>query len=153
TGFQTVEQREQTKQSAPKKQYLTSDTPLIKPINEFSKKAEPVIGQEYDNTPVLKSEDKVSAPQVDLFGEMTKASSTKSIADSQEKVIKHQLFEEEKEEEVEEQDAHGFNLKLSEPDVFASVAVAEESEHNATPQEIPQQVVVASSVDDNKTDE
>lgn len=154
TGFQTVEEREQTKQSAPKKQYLTSETPLIKPINEFSKKAEPIVEQqqEFDNTPTLKSEANVGTPQADLFGEIPKAFPTKSTTDFQEKIVKHHLFEEEKQEDIEEQDSHGFNLKLSEPDVFASVAVAQEEQAAPAPEEVPEQVV-ASKVDDNKTDE
>ncbi len=153
TGFQTVEQREQTKQSAPKKQYLTSDTPLIKPINEFSKKADPIVEQavEYDNTPTLKSEEKVSVPQADLFGEVSKSTSSRSVSDSSEKVVKHQLFEEEKEEEAEEQDTHGFNLKFSEPEVFTPVAEAEEESSIPEAEELREEVVA--SVDDNKTDQ
>ncbi|HET8828374.1 MAG TPA: cell division protein FtsZ [Pelobium sp.] len=151
TGFQTVEQREQSKQSAPKKQYLTSDTPLIKPINEFSKKAETVVEQaeKFDNTPVLKSEVKVDVPQADLFGEVPKSTVAKPTSDSTEKVIKHQLFTEEKEEEAEEQDSHGFNLKFSEPEVFSAVATVEDDV--PLEEELPAEVV--SSVDDNKTDQ
>ncbi len=153
TGFQTVEQREQTKQSAPKKQYLTSDTPLIKPINEFSRKEETVVEEErvYDNTPVLKSGEKENKPQADLFGEMFKSSPQRSF-ESDEKVVKHQLFEEEKEEEVEEQDSHGFNLRFSEPEVFTPVALADEEEEDHTPAEeqAPEAYV---SPDDNKTDQ
>ncbi|WP_026063371.1 cell division protein FtsZ [Pedobacter arcticus] len=152
TGFQTVEQREQTKQSAPKKQYLTSDTPLIKPINEFSKKAEAIVEEEkvYDNTPVLKAQEKESTPQADLFGEMFKSTPQRSF-ESEESVVKHQLFEEEQEEEVEEQDSHGFNLKFSEPEVFSPVAIAEEEEIPAQ-EEIPE-VEAYVSPDDNKTDQ
>nr|WP_294894928.1 cell division protein FtsZ [uncultured Pedobacter sp.] len=150
TGFQTLEEREQTKQSAPKKQYLTSDTPLIKPINEFSKKAEPVIEQteEFDRTPVLKVDEKASMPQADLFADMFKSVSSNQSNEPQEKVVKHQLFEEEKEEEVEEQDNYGFNLKLSEPEVFSPVAVAQQEEQ--TPEPEPE---VFASADDNKTDQ
>lgn len=148
TGFQTVEQREQSKQSAPKKQYLTSDTPLIKPINEFSKKTE-IVAEQFDNTPVLKSETKVDIPQADLFGEVPKSTMVKPTSDSTDKVVKHQLFTEEKEEETEEQDSHGFNLKFSEPEVFSAVETAED---NIQPEEeLPAEV--ESSVDDGKTDQ
>ena len=152
TGFQTLEEREQTKQSAPKKQYLTSDTPLIKPINEFSKKAEPVVEQteEFDNTPVLKTEEKAVTPQADLFADMFKSAPAKPVIEPQEKVVKHQLFEEEKEEDVEEQDNHGFNLKFSEPEVFAPVALEEEEDLNPSKEEAPE---VFASADDNKTDQ
>ncbi len=153
TGFQTLEQREQTKQSAPKKQFLTTDTPLIRPINEFSKKAELVEEKEeeaYDSTPVLKSEEKEAKAQADLFGDMFKTAPVKAN-DPNEKVVKHQLFELEKEEEVEEQDVHGFNLKLSDPEVFATVATEEEEENAFPEQELQEEVV--GSVDDDKTDQ
>src|SRR5690606_7510866 len=44
TGFQTKEERVQNQESAPKKQYLTAETPLIRPVNEF-------------NVPVAKTEE------------------------------------------------------------------------------------------------
>ncbi|HEX7366998.1 MAG TPA: cell division protein FtsZ [Pelobium sp.] len=149
TGFQTVEQREQTKQSAPKKQYLTSETPLIKPINEFSKKAEPVAEtkQNLVTEPSLKAQE-LQKPQADLFGEMFKSPLDRT-AEPAEKVVKHQLFEQEKEEEVEEKDFQGFNLKFAEPEVFSPTATAQPEEINEQP-EIEE---VVASADDNKTDQ
>ncbi|TKB98670.1 cell division protein FtsZ [Pedobacter cryophilus] len=143
TGFQTKEEREQTKQSAPKKQFLTSDTPLIKPINEFSKKSvEPVI-EDRIQVPMLKAEE-TAIPQADLFADMF-TTKDHSFNEPTSAVVKHQLIEEEKEEEpVKELDGFEFNLKLSESEFSQPLAFEEEVE----------QVVLASvNVDEHKTDE
>ncbi len=141
TGFQTQEEREQTKQSQPKKQFLTTETPLIKPINEFSKKATPAEAEQTEKhpEPVMKSEEKPVA-QANLFADMFK-SKTDSKGVSDEEVVKHQLFEEEKEEEIKEVDDFGFNLKISESE-FSSPAIVEEEMTSEDPV----------NEDDNKTD-
>ena len=147
TGFQTQEEREQSKQSAPKKQFLTSDTPLIKPINEFSKKSEPVVEMEETVPYVLAKEEDKRKKQADLFAEIPFVSAKQQVEERLEDVVKHQLFEEEKEEEVTETDDYGFSMKLSESEFGQSYAQEEEID-----EEEPE-VIVASSVDDNKTDE
>lgn len=152
TGFQTLEEREQTKQSAPKKQFLTTDTPLIKPINEFSKKPTPIVEEvkeERVHTPVYKTEEQATTPQADLFADMFKATQKPTI-ESQAEIVKHQLFEDGKEEEAEEQETFGFNLKFSEPEVFTPANLIEEEELPAY--EEPQKEVIA-SLDEYKTDE
>ncbi len=152
TGFQTLEEREQTKQSAPKKQFLTTDTPLIKPINEFSKKPTPIVEEvkeERVHTPVYKTEEQATTPQADLFADMFKATQKPTI-ESQAEIVKHQLFEDGKEEEAEEQETFGFNLKFSEPEVFTPANSIEEEELPAY--EEPQKEIIA-SLDEYKTDE
>lgn len=159
TGFQTLEEREQTKQSAPKKQYLTSDTPLIKPINEFSKKPEAVEPElkATEEAPVAKEEK--ATPQADLFGEMFKAQpqaaqqnrptpAPQATPEPQEKIVKHHLFDEPQEEPTAEQDQHGFNIKYAEPEVFTPV--------NEAPEEVAQPANPATnaySADEYKTDQ
>ena len=118
-GYQTKEEREQTRQNVPVKQYLNAENPLIKPIantiqqgNNFIKPVSEFV------TPLLKREDK---QQVDLFGHTfatkeknTPINDTKYIGED---VIKHQLVEEEKEEaltEIEEPTALKFDVKISE---------------------------------------
>jgi cell division protein FtsZ len=128
TGFQTKEEREQTKQSAPKKQFLTLDTPLIKPINEFSKKV--FDHEENANIPVLKS-DEITKPQVDLFADMF---NSKSSAIEEEKI----------EEPSADLDGFEFNLKISESEFSTPVAVEEMVE------EVIAQPV---NLDEGKTDE
>ncbi|MDA9555053.1 cell division protein FtsZ [Pelobium sp.] len=146
TGFQTQEEREQTKQSAPKKQFLTIDTPLIKPINEFSKKVEEPINEvkeEKSQVPTLKVEEP-KVPQADLFADMF-APKEKPTFEVESPVVKHQLFEEEKiEEPVKEANGFEFNLKISESEFSQPVVVEEKVE------EIPVSNV---NVDDNKTDD
>lgn len=152
TGFQTLEEREQTKQSAPKKQFLTTDTPLIKPINEFSKKPTPIVEEvkeERVHIPVYKTEEQATTPQADLFADMFKATQKPTI-ESQAEIVKHQLFEDGKEEEAEEQETFGFNLKFSEPEVFTPANSIEEEELPAY--EEPQKEIIA-SLDEYKTDE
>lgn len=146
TGFQTQEEREQTKQSAPKKQFLTTDTPLIKPINEFTKKVEePKIeepAEEKSNMPFVKGEESRKVPQADLFGEMFSAKE-KVQTEPEADVVKHQLIEDEKEEETEEVQDFGFNLKLSESEFDQPLAEVQE--------EIEDEPVAG--LDDHKTDE
>ncbi len=118
TGFQTKEEREQTRQSVPVKQYLNAENPLIKPVanvlqqsNSFIKPVSEII------TPVSKKEEK---QQIDLFGHTFATKEKNTSSDSKyigEDVIKHQLIEEEKEEavtEIEEPSALKFDVKISE---------------------------------------
>lgn len=141
TGFQTKEEREQTKQSAPKKQFLTLETPLIKPINEFSKKV--VETEEKANVPVLKSEESTT-PQADLFADMFSAKSS-ITKDDDAPLVRHQLVEEEKiEEPVAELDGFEFNLKISESEFLTPVAV----------EEVVEEVIAQPiNLDEGKTDE
>ncbi|MEO5910454.1 MAG: cell division protein FtsZ [Pelobium sp.] len=131
TGFQTKEEREHVKQTTPKKQFLTTDTPLIRPINEFSrngavKSPDPEVQEEDIRTPVLKA-DESQVPQADLFADMFRGN-TNPVAENDGKLVKHQLIEEEIEEELEEVDHAGFNLKLSASEFDQPVALEEESE-------------------------
>ncbi|MBD3749213.1 MAG: cell division protein FtsZ [Sphingobacteriales bacterium] len=144
TGFQTKEEREQTKQSAPKKQFLTTDTPLIKPINEFTKKVEDSKVEEpaeaKSNIPFVKGEENKKVPQADLFGEMF---SVKDKVQAEPEVVKHQLVEDDKVEETEEVQDFGFNLKLSASEFDQPLAEVQE--------EIKEEPIAG--LDDHKTDE
>jgi cell division protein FtsZ len=109
TGFQTKEERVHTQESAPVKQFLTIDTPLIRPINEFNP---PVAPAEVEEIPAVTAEIKKEQikPQGDLFA---------GILNSDRKepeTIRYQLIEEEPEAQVveNESDSLGFNLKLTE---------------------------------------
>jgi cell division protein FtsZ len=148
TGFQTQEERELTKQTAPKKQFLTSETPLIRPINEFSKKTERVAVEEteMERVPVLKVEE-TKVPQTDLFAEIPK-SNFNSINQNDD-VVKHQLIEEDKEEEVTEVEDSGFSMKFSTSEFETPVAYNEEIVNEVEQEETP----VALSEDEYKTDE
>jgi cell division protein FtsZ len=140
TGFQTKEEREQTKQSAPKKQFLTTDTPLIRPINEFSKKSiVATVNEDRAEVPTLKVEEAKIAP-ADLFADMFKGSEI-SVNDD---VVMHQLIEEEIEEEVaNEVEGFEFNLKISESE-FAQPIILEEK---------LEEIVLEVNADEYKTDE
>jgi cell division protein FtsZ len=148
TGFQTQEERELTKQTAPKKQFLTSETPLIRPINEFSKKTERVAVEEteMERVPVLKVEE-TKVPQTDLFAEIPK-SNFNSINQNDD-VVKHQLIEEDKKEEVTEVEDSGFSMKFSTSEFETPVAYNEEIVNEVEQEETP----VALSEDEYKTDE
>lgn len=140
TGFQTSEEKIQTQESAPKKQYLT-DTPLIKPVNEITtnKIVEPVltetptenvvipvakekttINQQDMSTPSVTATEKPvesSKPQADLFGGMFETPSV-----PQEPLIRHQLIEEEPQAQSstpETDDDTAFKVKYSEPEYFS----------------------------------
>lgn len=139
TGFQTKEEREQTKQSAPKKQFLTTDTPLIRPINEFSKKSSAVVNEDQAQVPTLKADESKAAP-ADLFADMFKSL---DIPVNNEVVI-HQLIEEEiQEDSTKEMEGFEFNLKISESE-FAQPVVLEEK---------IEEVVLEVNADEHKTDE
>jgi cell division protein FtsZ len=144
TGFQTKEEREFTKQTAPKKQFLTTDTPLIKPINEFTKKVELVKEDEdLERVPVLK-QDESKVPQANLFGDMF-SNKNNNISDESGEVVKHQLFEEDKQEAIEEVQDFGFNLKFSASEFDQPAQVDEDVQVD--------EKAVASNEDEYKTDE
>ena len=143
TGFQTKEERELTKQTAPKKQFLTTDTPLIKPINEFTKKTEPTRQEDSERVPVLKH-DESKVPQTNLFGDMFN-NKNKDVSDESDEVVKHQLFEEEKEEAVDEVEDFGFNLKFSTSEFDQPAQVDEDV--------VVEEEVLALNEDEHKTDE
>nr|MBC7613515.1 cell division protein FtsZ [Pseudopedobacter sp.] len=142
TGFQTKEERELTKQTAPKKQFLTTDTPLIKPINEFTKKSESIKKEDSERVPVLKQEE-TKVPQANLFGDMF-SNKSNDISDEGDEVVKHQLFEEDREEAVEEVEDFGFNLKFSASEFDQPAQVDED---------IQVEEVLALNEDEHKTDE
>jgi len=146
TGFQTQEERAITKQSEPKKQLLTSDHPLIRPVNEFSVKTpeQTYIAPEL-NVPTLKVEES-KTPQADLFADMF-APQLQVENDDDSESLKFQLVEEEievEENEIEEAEGFEFNLKISESEFSQLVAV----------DEVEEEVVLESiNLDDLKTDE
>lgn len=129
TGFQTKEERVLNEENAPKKQYLTPDTPLIRPVNEFNNKvAEQQAPVNQVATPVqTQPASTIEAPrteqpqrsQNDLFGGMFVAEN-KENKKEQEVTIRHQLIEEEPEiqpEKKEENDIE-FSVKVAEPISF-----------------------------------
>ncbi|ADY50724.1 cell division protein FtsZ [Pseudopedobacter saltans DSM 12145] len=118
TGFQTKEERVAIEENAPKKQFLTSDTPLIRPVNEFTNKVA-------ENTPifqtpvqpiVVETPAPTTASQSDLFGGIPIPETKKE----QEVTIRHQLIEDEPEiqQEVREQGGIEFSVKVAEPISF-----------------------------------
>ncbi len=126
TGFQTKEERILTEENAPKKQYLTSDTPLIRPVNELNVPAQPAaaVQQPHYNTvrnvpnipqvvvPVPAVEKPVEhvKPQIDLFGGFVEGRT--------DDVIRHQLIEETPEPTPEPENKEGFSIKYAEPEPF-----------------------------------
>ncbi len=147
TGFQTKEERVQTQESAPKKQYLTVETPLIRPVNEFNV---PVAKKEEEFKAVLPEQKpiEVTKPQADLFGGMFNMDRTQEKPEPQVQTIRHQLIEEEPQPEPEEEKDHsGFNLKVSE--VEYDFSIPQVQQHQA-PAEIVKEPI---GVDENKTDD
>jgi cell division protein FtsZ len=140
TGFQTKEEREITKQSVPVKQYLNSETPLTRPINEI---INTTVKQQEIAEPELKREGKL---QPDLFGQIFASSDKNVVSESRfntEEVIKHQLIEEEKVEEIEvEKPEFTFDVKIAESEFSTPV-------YEIEPEEITEQ----EDVDAHKTDE
>ncbi len=126
TGFQTKEERVLNEENAPKKQYLTPDTPLIRPVNEFNNKvaeqqspvnqvAAPVQTQPATTIEAART-GQSQRSQSDLFGGMFVTENKKE----QEITIRHQLIEEEPEiqpEKKEENDIE-FSVKVAEPISF-----------------------------------
>lgn len=138
TGFQTIEQREQTLQNVPIKQYLTNETPLIKPINQLiTPRTEATRLPEVEET-VVKVDGK---SQVDLFGQMLASKIVKNILPDSFRntgdVIKHQLIEEVKEEaiEYEEPSPLKFDVKIATSEFLNPVEEIEQKEEiKTTPQ-------------------
>ncbi len=153
TGFQTREERVQTQQSAPKKQFLTSDTPLIRPINEFVQ-AKPQVEEPQITQEIAKPKESI-LPQADLFGGMF-AQPEQTPVNKDSDTIRHQLIEEEPaQEEVQEQEhAFEFNLKIEEPTYDFSIPQANQVEDTFKEEE-PIQVIPepVQQVDEYKTDD
>lgn len=153
TGFQTREERVQTQQSAPKKQFLTSDTPLIRPVNEFVQ-AKPQVETPQATQEVAKPKESI-LPQADLFGGMF-AQPEQAPVNKDADTIRHQLIEDEpaQEEAQEQEHAFEFNLKIEEPAYDFSVpqvnkvddTFKEEEPIQAKPEPVQQ-------VDEYKTDD
>ena len=171
TGFQTKEERVLSEENAPKKQYLTPDTPLIRPVNEFSNRVAEI------QTPVnqviapVQPTATVEVPrteqpqksQNDLFGGMFVTENKKE----QEITIRHQLIEEEPEiqpEKKEENDIE-FSVKVAEPISFdlprstpqpqVNNSHQNQFEQTPSPQTNPEPAVQkpAYGVDEYKTDD
>lgn len=152
TGFQTQEEREITKQTAPKKQFLTSETPLIRPINEFSKKTEKVKAEESDleRVPVLKIEE-AKVPQTDLFAEAQKAIFNPFTKNDD--IVKHNLIEEEIEETTSEIEDFGFSMKFSTSEFENPITPNEVYNEDEVKETEVEKTPVATSEDEYKTDE
>ncbi|WP_026903800.1 cell division protein FtsZ [Pedobacter glucosidilyticus] len=153
TGFQTREERVQTQQSAPKKQFLTSDTPLIRPVNEFVQaKPQAEIHQVAPEVPKPKES---ILPQADLFGGIFTQQDQIPVSKEVE-TIRHQLIEDEPEqvEAKEEENAFEFNLKIEEPTYNFSVPQTNKVQDTFKEEE-PKQVIPepVQQVDDYKTDD
>ena len=130
--------------------FLTSETPLIKPINEFSKKVEKVVEQEpeMEQMPVLKAEIS-KVPQTDLFAEVPKTNF--NPFNTSDDLVKHQLIEETKEEETtSEVEDFGFSMKFSTSE-FETPVVPFEVTNEADVEET--KAITPASEDDQKTDE
>ncbi len=117
TGFQTKEEREQTRQNVPIKQYLTPETPLIKPINQLINGNISSIKLPDVEHPLVKKENKT---QVDLFSQSLiykdRIHVLPDVLVNTNEVIKHQLIEEEKDEEKFESDEPSplkFDVKIA----------------------------------------
>lgn len=117
TGFQTKEERVLSEENAPKKQFLTPDTPLIRPVNEFNK----IVGQPTftNQQPVLVQPtiiDEPTSSQNDLFGGVFVPENIKE----QEVTIRHQLIEDEPEVQPEGREQSGveFSVRVAEPISF-----------------------------------
>ncbi|WP_304068155.1 cell division protein FtsZ [Pedobacter glucosidilyticus] len=153
TGFQTREERVQTQQSAPKKQFLTSDTPLIRPVNEFVQ-AKPQAEIPQVTPEVAKPKESI-VPQADLFGGMFTQQDQIPV-NKEVETIRHQLIEDEPEqvEAKEEENAFEFNLKIEEPTYNFSVPQTNKVQDSFKEEE-PKQVIPepVQQVDDYKTDD
>ena len=143
TGFQTKEEREVTRQSVPIKQYLTTENPLVRPVNEIINTATVKLQEIVE--PELKKEGRL---QADLFGQIF-ANADKKISNetlyNSEEVIRHQLIEDKPEEqEFGTSEELTFDVKIA-PSEFSTTIQNTELEA----EEIVEQI----DVDANKTDE
>ncbi|MXV52779.1 cell division protein FtsZ [Pedobacter sp. HMF7647] len=153
TGFQTKEEREVEKSQQRKVSMLTPDnTPLIKPVhNSFIEEAQPEKAAE----PVLKPQ--VREPQADLFGGGYTSQPEPVKADN-ERVVKHNLIEEEKEPVAPVEPVFEFGLKITESEFSFSETINEVKEVETPGFEFQQPepelpTPQAYNPDENKTDE
>ncbi len=149
TGFQTKEEREQTRQNVPIKQYLTTDTPLIKPINQLINPSIAAVKLTEVDQPLVKTEAK---NQVDLFGQTLSSKIAKTVLPdvliTNDEVIKHQLIADEKVEEleIEEHSTLKFDVKIAPSEFLNPVQeIANKEDITPTPQ--------LANVDNNKPDD
>ena len=144
TGFQTKEEREVTRQSVPIKQYLNTENPLVRPVNEIINTT--TVKTQGIAEPELKKEGRL---QADLFGQIF-ASADKKISNetryNSEEIIRHQLIEEDKPEEpkLEISEEFTFDVKIAQSEFSTLI---QDTELEA--EEIVEQI----DVDAYKTDE
>lgn len=157
TGFQTKEERVVIEENAPRKQYLTSDTPLIRPVNELNKPMQAAVQNQVDEEviqqqPVAVSQPQPEAtkPQSDLFGGVF----TTERKENKE-VIRHHLIEEEPEDKHEEVETGGieFSLRVSEPESFDTVRPVQENNTPVQSEQPESQQQPSYGVDEYKTDD
>ncbi len=150
TGFQTKEEREETRQNIPIKQYLTPETPLIKPINQLLNSSIATVKLPEVEQPIALKERKA---QVDLFGQTFGLKDRKNtlpdVLVNNNEVIKHQLIDVEKVEEKvesEEPSALKFDVKIAPSEFLNS------HQHVEQKQEFTQPPIWV-DVDAHKTDD
>ncbi len=138
TGFQTQEEREQTKKAEPKRQFLAAETPLIKPVNEIVNRfntPEKVVLQEEEHVeePVMQTKIAEEKPQADLFGGFFTLTNnpekeTKKEQPTAPQIRHHLTNDEPKKEEETIIPGFEFNLKIAESEFNITESAANREE-------------------------
>ncbi len=139
TGFQTQEEREQTRKAEPKRQFLAAETPLIKPVNEIVNKFNTVVEEEKEveqeeaiQEPVMLTKTTEEKPQADLFGGFFTLTNNpeKEVKKEQPSApaIRHHLTNDEPKKEDAVIPGFEFNLKIAESEfnITESPSIKEE---------------------------
>lgn len=144
TGFQTKDEREKVQNTKKIVSHLITETPLVKPVNEFTSINN---GKADKSEPFLKVREENQGNNINTFQKREELSREDSTGK-----IRYQLAEEEKIQEPETENT-GFTIKYAEPMSFDKPAENPVAEQVRPEPAKPEVQPVSVGADDLKTDE
>ncbi len=144
TGFQTKDEREKVQNTKKIVSHLITETPLVKPVNEFTSINN---GKTDKSEPFLKVREENQGNNINTFQKREEPSREDSTGK-----IRYQLAEEEKIQEPEIENT-GFTVKYAEPMSFDKPAESPVAEQVRPEPAKPEVQPVIAGADDLKTDE
>lgn len=144
TGFQTKDEREKVQNTKKIVSHLITETPLVKPVNEFTSINN---GKTDKSEPFLKVREENQGNNINTFQKREEPSREDSTGK-----IRYQLAEEEKAQEPEIENT-GFTVKYAEPMSFDKPAENPVAEQVRPEPAKPEVQPVSAGADDLKTDE
>ncbi|MGI4728935.1 MAG: cell division protein FtsZ [Janthinobacterium lividum] len=144
TGFQTKDEREKTISTKKIVSHLITETPLVKPVNEFTG---PINGKADKNEPFLKNREENQINSGNVYQKWEEP-----VREEQNGKIRYRLTDEDKMQEP-EPETSGFTVKYAEPMSFDKPVESYMVEQIRPEAAKPEPQPIAAGADDQKTDE